>query len=75
MAQSAKKRMPLGFDAFWDKRTTHPTLRWDKWRVQLKLALPCQGKRHPRYTPRPKTLMVEHPLEPIYEEKIVGSSA
>ena len=39
MAQPAKKRTPLGIDAFWDKLTSDPPLRWEKWRVQYKLAL------------------------------------
>ena len=39
MAQSETKRTPLGIDAFWDKTTLDPPLRWEKWRVQYKLAL------------------------------------
>ena len=39
MAQPATKRTPLGIDAFWDKPTPDPPLRWEKWRVQYKLAL------------------------------------
>ena len=39
MAQSATKRTPLGIEPFWDKPTPDPPLRWEKWRVQYKLAL------------------------------------
>ena len=39
MMQSANKRTLLGIDAFWDKPAPYPPLRWEKWRVQYKLAL------------------------------------
>ena len=39
MAQPANKRTPLGLDAFRDIPTPDPPLRWEKWRVQCKLAL------------------------------------
>ena len=65
MAQPATKRTPLGIDPFWDKPTPDPPLRWEKWRVQYKLALLAK-----------ENIIVDTlPLEPIYKETIVGASA
>ena len=75
MAQSATKRTPLGIDPFWDKPTPDPPLRWEKWRVQYKLALLAQENIILDTLLGPKPETVELPLEPIYEETIVGASA
>ena len=75
MAQPATKRTPLGIDAFWDKPTPDPPLRWEKWRVQYQLALLAKENIILDTLLGPKTAMVELPLEPIYEETIVGASA
>ena len=75
MAQSPTKRTPLGIDPFWDKPTPDPHLRWEKWRVQYKLALLAKENIILDTLLRPKPEMVELPLEPIYEETIVGASA
>ena len=75
MAQSANKRTPLGIDAFWDKPTPDPPLRWEKWRVPYKLALLAKESIILDTLLGPKPEMVHLPLEPIYEETIVGSSA
>ena len=40
MAQSEKiGRTALGFEPFWDKLSSNPTISWEKWRSQLKMAL------------------------------------
>ena len=75
MAQPANKPAPLGIDAFWDKQTPDPHLRWDKWRVQYKMALLAKENIIRNTSLGPKLEMVELPLEPIYEETIMGSSA
>ena len=75
MAQPATKRTPLGIDPFWDKPTPDPPLRWEKWRVQYKLALLAKKNIILDTLLGPKPEMVELPLEPIYEETIVGASA
>ena len=75
MAQPATKRTPLGIDPFWDKPTPDPPLRWEKWRVQYKLALLAKENIILDTLLGPKPEMVELPLEPIYEETIVGASA
>ena len=68
MAQSATKRTPLGIDPFWDKPTPDPPLRWEKWRVQYKLALLAKENIILDTLLGPKPDTVELPLEPIYEE-------
>ena len=75
MAQSATKRTPLGVDPFWDKPTPDPPLRWEKWRVQYKMALLAKENIILDRLLGPKPEMVELPLEPKYEETIVGASA
>ena len=42
MAQSATKdsgKSPLGIQSFWEKATLEPPIRWEFWRIQLKLAI------------------------------------
>ena len=75
MAQPATKRTPLGIDPFQDKRTPNPPLRWEKWRVQYKLALLAKENIILDTLLGPKPEMVELPLEPIYEETIIDDSA
>ena len=75
MAQPATKRTPLRIDPFWDKPTPDRLLRWEKWRVQYKLALLAKENIIIGTLLGPKHEMVELPLEPIYEETIVGASA
>ena len=39
MAQSApKERALLGIEPFWERPTLEPLLRWERWRINLKLA-------------------------------------
>ena len=75
MAQSAIKQTPLGIELFWDKPTSDPPLLWEKWRVQYKLALLAKENIILDTLLGPKTEIVELPLEPIYEETVVGASA
>ena len=75
MAQPATKRTPLGIDPFWDKPTPDPALRWEKWIVQYKLALLAKENIILDTLLGPNPEMVELPLEPIYEETIIGASA
>ena len=62
MAQSAKKRTPLVIDAFWDKPTADPLPRWEKWRVQYKLALMAKENIILDTLLEPKPEMVDLPL-------------
>ena len=62
-------------DACWDKPTPDPPLRLEKWRVHYKLALLAKENIILDTLHGPKPEMVNLPLEPIYKETIVGSSA
>ena len=75
MAQSAIERTPLGIDPFRNKPTPDPPLRWEKWRVQYKLALLAKENIILDTLLGPKPEIVEFLLKPIYEETIVGASA
>ena len=74
MKQPAKNT-PVKIDAFWDKPTTDPSLRWKKRRVQYKLALLAKENITLDTLLGPKPEMVDLPLEPVYEETKVVSSA
>ena len=52
----------------------HPIPLFEKWRVQYKLALPAKENIILDILHGPKPDMVDLPLEPIYEEIIMGSS-
>ena len=75
MVRSATNRTPVGIDSLRDKPTPEPPLRWEKWRVQYKLALLAKENVILVTLLGPKTEMVEIPLEPIYEETIFSASA
>ena len=69
MAQSANKRTPLGIDAFVDKPTPNPSLRWEKWRVQNKLARLGKENTILDTLLGPKPEIMDLPLESICEAK------
>ena len=75
MAQPANKWKPFRTDAFWDKPTPDPPLRWESWRIQYMLALLAKENIILDIILGRKPEMVELPLKPIYEETIAGSSA
>ena len=75
MAKPANKRTPLWIYAFWVKPAPEPRINWEKWRVQYKLSLLAKENIILDTIIGPEHAMVEFPLEPIYEETIVGSSA
>ena len=75
MVQPPNKRTPLGIDAFSDKPTPEPHHRWEKWRVQYKMALLAKENIILDTLLGPKAEMVDLSLEPIYEETIMGYSA
>ena len=41
MAQSAResRKTPLSIEPFWERPTSDPPIRWEKWRIQVKLAI------------------------------------
>ena len=72
--QPANKRTPLGIDAFWNKPTPNPPLRWKKWRLQYIVVLLANVNIILDTLAAPKIEMGEFAVEPIYEKTIIGSS-
>ena len=73
MAQSAtQKRAPLGIETFWDKPSADPPLKWEKWRMQAKLALLAKENVTLDILLEPKPENVQLPLERIYENTTRG---
>ena len=75
MAQPANKRTLLGIDLFVGQANNGYPLRCEKWRVQYKLELPAKENIILGTLLGPKPEMVDLPLQSIYEETIIGSSA
>ena len=76
MAQpTTQKRTPLGIEPFWEKLSADPSLNWEKWQMQAKLALLAKENIALDTLLEPKPETVQLPLEPIYENTITGSSA
>ena len=76
MAQSAtQKRTPFGIEHFWEKPSADPLLKWEKWKMQAKLALLAKENIALDILLELKPETVQLPLEPNYENTITGSSA
>ena len=76
MAQSAtQKRTPLGIEPFWEKPSTDPPLKWEKWWMQAELALLAKENITLDILLEPNSENVQLPSEPIYENTLTGSSA
>ena len=72
MAQSAtdSKKTPLHIEAFWEKPTATPSLTWDKWTQQWKLALLAkEGIQLDNLLNDPPTT-VTYPPEPTYKDPL-----
>ena len=71
MAQSApKERALLGIEIFWERPKLEPLLRWERWRITLKLAiLAKEGILIDILQEKPPN-KVNFPPEPIYEEDV-----
>ena len=73
MAQSAResrKTLLLSIQPFWERSITDPPIRWEKWRIQVKLAF-LAGENITRDTLlEPKPTRVRLPTEPKYEAAI-----
>ena len=72
MAQSAadSKKTPLHIEAFWEKPTATPSLTWDKWTQQWKLALLAkEGIQLDNLLTEPPST-VTYPPEPTYEDPV-----
>ena len=72
MAQSAResRKTPLSIEPFWEKETTDPPIRWEKCRIQVKLAILAGENISLDTLLEPKPTQVRLPLEPKFEATI-----
>ena len=71
MAQSATKdsgKSPLGIQPFWEKATLEPPIRWEFWRIQLKLAILAREGNE-------VDLLLVDPPKPAYEDTVDNPTA
>ena len=72
MAQSAResRKTPLSMEPFWERPTSDPPIRWEKWRIEVKLAILAHEIITLDTLLQPKPTMVRLPAEPKYEMAI-----
>ena len=72
MAQSAResRKTPLSIEPFWERPTSNPPIRWEKWRIQVKLAILARKKITIDTLLQFKPTTVRLPVEPKYEMSI-----
>ena len=72
MAQSApeSRKTPLSLEPFWKRPTSDPSIRWEKWRIQVNLAFLSQENITRDTLLQPKPTTVRLPAEPKYEMAI-----
>ena len=61
---------PLSIEPFWDRPTSEPPIRWEKWRIQVKLAILAREKITVDTLLQPKPTTVRLPAVPKYEMPI-----
>ena len=76
MAQSAResRKTPLSIEPFWERPTSDPPIRWEKWRIQVKLAILARENITLDTLLQPKPTTVRLPAEPKYETSIEDST-
>ena len=72
MAQSAResRKTPLSIEPFWERPTSDPSVRWENWRIQVKLAILARENITLDLRLQPKPTTVRLPAEPNYEMAI-----
>ena len=72
MAQPAResRKTPLSIEPFWERTTSDPPIRWEKWRIQLKLAILARENITIDTLLQPKPSTVRLPAKPKYEMPI-----
>ena len=72
MAQSAResRKTPLSIEPFWERPTSDPPIRWEKWRIQITLAILARENITIDTLLQPKPSTVRLPAEPKYEMPI-----
>ena len=72
MAQSARhsRKTPLSIEPFWERHNSDPPIRWEKWRIQVKLAILARENITLDTLLPSKPTTVRLPAEPKYEMAI-----
>ena len=72
MAQSAgdSRKTPLSIEPFWERPTSDPPIRWEKWRIQVKFAILARENITLDTLLQPKPTMVRLSAEPKYKMPI-----
>ena len=72
MAQPAResRKTPLSIEPFWERPTSDPPIRREKWRIQVKLAILARENITLDTLLQPKQTTVRLPAEPKYEMPI-----
>ena len=72
MAQPAResRKTPLSIEPFWERPTSDPPIRWEKWRIQVKLAILARENITIDTLLQPKPTEVRLQAEPKYEVSI-----
>ena len=72
MAQSAResRKTPLSIEPFWERPTSDPPMRWEKWRIEVELAISARENITLDTILQPKPAMVRLPAEPKNEMAI-----
>ena len=72
MAQSAREsqKTPLSIEPFWERPTSNPPIRWEKWQIQVKLAILARANITLETLLQPRPTTVRLPAEPKYESAI-----
>ena len=74
-ARESRKTTPLSIEPFWERPTSDPPIRWEKWRIQVKLAIIGRENITLDTLLQPKPTTVRLPAEPNYETAIEDSTA
>ena len=69
MAQPAPESIntPLSIEPFWERPTSDPPIKWEKWRIHVNLAILVRENITLDTLLQPKLTMVRLPAEPKYE--------
>ena len=72
MAQSVRelRKNPLSIEPFWERATSGPPIRWEKWRFQVELAILARENITLDSLIQPKPTQVRPPAEPKYQMPI-----
>ena len=72
MAQSAResRKTPLSIEPFWERPTSDPPIRWEMWRIQVKLAILSRENITLDTLLQPIPTEVRLPAEPKHEMTI-----